>query len=151
MIKRFHRAATRDHAVGARSAAVQLAISIVSRMVAVTIFALCCGSAFVVTKSLDDQKPVNEPTYESALPESREICRQPVVVPESHIYATDVVVVRQNGDTVRMDTTEAWNRIESPEDSDDVWVVGICAEDIVDPATYQQPSNDNVVDMTFVD
>lgn len=100
-------------------------------------------------KSIDGNEPVNVPTYESALPESRRICRQPVVMSEPKLYATHVVVVRQNGDTVRMDTGEAWARAKSEERSDDVWVVGICAEDLVDPSTYRQPANDNVVDVTF--
>lgn len=149
MLKRFHRAAVRNHAVGARTATVQLGISIVSRFLAVAVFALSCGSAFVVTKSLEHEKPVNVPTYESALPQSREICELPVVVPDSGLYATDVVVVRQNGDTTKMDTTEAWARAKSKEHSGDVWVVGICAEDIVDPATYRAPAPDAVRDVTF--
>lgn len=145
----LHWVAIRDHAVDAKTAAIQLGVTVVSRSLAIACFALACGPAFVVVKSLDAEKPVNVPTYESALPESRKICREPVVESKPDLWATDVVVVRQDGDTVRMDTTEAWSRIESPEDSDDVWVVGICAEDIVDPATYREPDNDNIVDVTF--
>lgn len=107
------------------------------------------GANQVDPKTIDGNEPDSTPTYESALPESRELCRQPVVVPSSDLYATHTVVVRQNGDTVRMDTTEVWARAKSEERSDDVWVVGICAEDIVDPDTYRGLKNDNVVDTTF--
>lgn len=145
----LHWVAIRDHKVGAKTALIQLGTTIVSRSIAIACFALACGPAFVVVKSLDAEKPVNVPTYESALPESRKICREPVVVSKADLWATHVVVVRQDGDTVRMDTTEAWARIKSPETSDDVWVVGICAEDIVAPGTtIEKPA---VRDIHFVD
>lgn len=141
--------AVRDRKVPAKTAAIQLVINIVVRCGMTATFALCLGSVFYVVKPFETAKPENIPTYESALPESRKICRQPVVTSEPKLYATHVVVVRQNGDTVRMDTGEAWARAKSEERSDDVWVVGICAEDLVDPSTYRKPANDNVVDVTF--
>lgn len=144
----LHWIAIKDHKVDAKTAGIQLGITIVSRSLAIACFALSCGSAFVVTKSLEDEKPVNVPTYESSLDEGRKICRQPMVVSEPHLIATHVVVVRQNGDTVRMDTSEAWARVDSPEDSDDVWVVGICAEDLV-AGQADQPSKSDIVDVTF--
>lgn len=129
-----------------RNTAIVAGIKILTRFLFVAVVATTCGSVFVTTKSLDGEKPVNVPTYESALPEAREICRQPVVQSKPDLIATHVVVVRQNGDTVRMDTTEAWARVKSPEDSDDVWVVGICAEDLVGHPT--KPKSD-IVDVTF--
>jgi len=132
--------------VDAKTATIQWALNTVFRMVAVAIFATTCGSAFVVTKSLESEKPENVPTYQTHLKQGNQMCEQPMVMSKPDLWATDVVVVKQDGKTVKMDTTEAWNRGKSPERSDDVWVIGICAEDLVAGPTGEK---DVVVDVTF--
>lgn len=129
-----------------RATATMTLVKAISRFTFVAVAALAFGPMFTTTTVHEDQKPENVPTYQSHLKQGNEICEQPMVMSKPDLWATDVVVVRQDGGTVRMDTTEALNRAKSPEDSDDVWVVGICAEDLVAGPTGEK---DVVVDVTF--
>jgi len=81
--------------------------------------------------SLDETKPVNEPTFANTLDEAKALCGGPVVKTGPEKVAAHVVVVLLNGKTVRMDTGEAIARWESRTDADNVWAVAICKKDLL--------------------
>lgn len=74
-----------------------------------------------------DDKPVNAPSFETHAGIAREVCGGPVV--EMAPIASHVVVVRMNGDVVRMSVDEAYDRNTSKTHADNVWVVGVCTSD----------------------
>lgn len=96
----------------------------VAMMVGVTVIGANAG------KSLDDTKPSNSPSYETHEDMAARVCGGPVVAPNPEQSATDVVVVRMDGRVVRMDTSDAWGRVNSKTDADDVWVIGVCVSDL---------------------
>lgn len=81
----------------------------------------------------DEDKPVNEPTFETHRAVAVELCGGPVVKPGPEMYATHVVVVKLDGSLVRMPIAEAWKRAESKTRADDMWTIAVCRSDIVNP------------------
>ena len=85
------------------------------------------------TADIDDNKPVNEPTFETHRTAAVELCGGPVIKPGPETYATHVVVVKLDGSMVRMPIDEAWKRAKSKTRADDIWSIAVCRSDIVNP------------------
>ena len=84
----------------------------------------------------DGDKPVNFPTYETHGDAVRPLCfletgDWDVVKAAPKVVAANVIVMKNDGHIVYMDTTEAWDRARSKTDADNVWVIGVCEGDIV--------------------
>jgi hypothetical protein len=118
----------------AKTIAIQAAIRICFGTFSAGLVVYFCGGAVTsLTKpvpSLADEKPVNEPTFESTKSLAKKVCGGPVVRTGHGRTAANVVVVRQTGEVVLMDTDEAFDRIESKTPGDDVWTVAICRSDL---------------------
>jgi hypothetical protein len=77
-----------------------------------------------------EELPVNWPTIETHRAQGAEVCGGRIVAAGPHTPSRDVVVVGQDGRTGLMDTGEAWDRNESENEYDDVWVIGVCKKHI---------------------
>lgn len=121
-----------------KTAIVITAIKIGGAFVFLGVAGLSFGSVLMPTTDEVKNKPLNAPSYDSAPHRiaASELCEvetgKPGLVQASKkVWATNVVVVRQDGIMQRMDTTEAWDRSKSKNRADDIWVVGVCKSDIV--------------------
>lgn len=74
--------------------------------------------------------PVNKPDYSTHKGQARKVCKGPVVPSGDNRFAAHVIVVKQNGKTVRMNLDRAFTMNQN-EDTN-VWVIGICKRDLLD-------------------
>lgn len=80
--------------------------------------------------SMRDSLPVNWPTFETHRAEAEEVCKGKVVPASEKTPSPDAVVVGLDGRTVLMDTDELWDRVESKNEYDNVWTIGVCKSHI---------------------
>lgn len=121
---------------GVRGAIIITGLKIAFTFVALGLVGLSFGPLFAPASEVE--KPLNAPSYDSAPHRlaASEVCKvetgKPGLVKASgEVVASHVMVVRQDGVMQRMDTTEAWDRVESKKESDNIWVVGVCKSDVV--------------------
>lgn len=76
--------------------------------------------------TLDHEKPVNWPTYDTHRAQAEAVCKGAVVRPGKTTMAEHVVVVRNDGRIGLMSTQEAWDRGQSKSYADNVWTIAIC-------------------------
>lgn len=74
--------------------------------------------------------PKNKPSWSTHQGQARKVCKGPVVPSGEGRFADWVIVVKQNGKTVRMGLDRA-ARLNQNEDTN-VWVIGICKRDLLD-------------------
>lgn len=96
------------------------------------------------TASVDGNEPKNAPSFDSAVHRqaASQVCkaetgRAGLVRAHNGVVAAHVMVVRLDGVMERMDTTEAWERLESANEADDIWVVGVCKSDVIERGTVK--------------
>jgi hypothetical protein len=123
---------------GVRTAIVITGVKVAAGFVVLVSAALTVGNSGMVRTVNDSDKPVNTPSYASVT--HRQAASMVCEVETGNaglrqaspsVWAAYVVVVRLDGTMQRMDTTEAWDRAESETRADDIWVIGVCAGDIV--------------------
>lgn len=74
--------------------------------------------------------PRNKPSWSTHQGQARKVCKGPAVPSGDDRFADWVIVVKQNGKTVRMGLDRA-ARLNQNEDTN-VWVIGICKRDLLD-------------------
>lgn len=102
------------------------------------------GSAIAATLSwgfasdgvgtIREPKPVNEPTFETHGEVASQLCDVETGSPKllratNRVLSKFVVVVRNDGVMLRMETGEAFDRAQSKTRADDIWSVGVCDRD----------------------
>lgn len=78
-------------------------------------------------------KPNNWPEFDNPVfreKAEKTVCHGKIVRPGGHIKADRVVVVKQNGKMVAMDTGEAFRRVDTKNEYDNVWTIGVCKKHI---------------------
>lgn len=99
-------------------------------MLTLVLFLVAIPTAFPEQGTLDDVKPQNLPTFTVYTEEAQAACDGPIVRTGPGVVAADVVVVKQNGNVVVMDTSEAHQRLTNKADADDVWPIAVCADHV---------------------
>lgn len=80
--------------------------------------------------TLDHVKPVNWPTYETHRDEASKVCHGRVLEPSKKTPSPWVIVVKNNGDVVKMATQEAWDRSNDKNEFNHVWTIGVCKKHV---------------------
>lgn len=76
-----------------------------------------------------EQSTPNAPDFESHKKRATRVCKGPVIASGDQVFANWVVVVKQNGQTVRMSLDRAFKM--NGHENTEVWVIGVCKKDLL--------------------